>query len=209
MGPTNHRSLKAEAGIKSIADILMKHLTDKGKDWPFYVPFAALTHNSFNSPNLDGHSPMEIAFGRKPRLIPELEIDPDIKVSASFSDHYEKLNKQLQYLRENLQKFRTQRTLAMNQNTMLKSFSPGDIVYMYSPAGARLQTGSSKICAKFVGPLAVYKALSDNQYIIMSLDGKVYPYIIEATRIKAGMVQTAQGNAKTLAELKKALAVAI
>ena len=32
--PTNHQSLMAEHGIKSLASILMKHLTGLGDNWP-------------------------------------------------------------------------------------------------------------------------------------------------------------------------------
>ena len=34
--PTNHQSLMAEHGIKSLASILMKHLTGIGDNWPQY-----------------------------------------------------------------------------------------------------------------------------------------------------------------------------
>ena len=35
--PTNHQSLMAEHGIKSLANILMKHLTGLGDNWPSYL----------------------------------------------------------------------------------------------------------------------------------------------------------------------------
>ena len=51
--PTNHQSLMAEHGIKSLANILMKHLTGLGDNWPSYCKPEKLSYNSYATPNLD------------------------------------------------------------------------------------------------------------------------------------------------------------
>ena len=38
--PYNHQSLQAEHGIKSLSNILTKHLTKSEEMWPDYLPFA-------------------------------------------------------------------------------------------------------------------------------------------------------------------------
>ena len=68
--PTNHQSLIAEHGIKSIASILMKYLTGLGDNWPLYCKPAMLVYNSYATPNLDNLSPFEVAIGRKAILAP-------------------------------------------------------------------------------------------------------------------------------------------
>jgi hypothetical protein len=93
----------------------------------------------------------------------------------------------------------------MNANRESHFFSVGQIVYMYQPRGAILQTGSKKIACHFVGPLVIYQAVSPNQFLLMSLDGKVYPHLIEDTRLKPGYIRTARGNVSTLADLKAVL----
>ena len=65
----NHQSLQAEHGIKSLSNILTKHLTGSGEMWPDYLPFATLAHNTYNSLNLSNYSPYELVFGRKPMLL--------------------------------------------------------------------------------------------------------------------------------------------
>ncbi len=85
------------------------------------------------------------------------------------------------------------------------SFAEGQIVYMYHPAGAALQTGTRKIQGKFVGPLCIYKCISPTQFILMSLDGKVFPTLVEESRIKEDSIYTSKGQVKTLAELRQAL----
>ena len=53
--------------------------------------------------NLANFSPYELVFGRKPKLLLNLETMPDIKVSGTFKDYYDLLNERLQYLFKLLQ----------------------------------------------------------------------------------------------------------
>ena len=46
VAPYNHQSLQAEHGIKSLSNILTKHLTKSGEMWPDYLPFATLANNT-------------------------------------------------------------------------------------------------------------------------------------------------------------------
>ena len=75
---------------------------------------------------------------------------------------------------------------------------------MYNPSGSQLQTGSRKIQCHFVGPLAIYKCISPNQFLLMSLDGILYPVIVEEARLKPGLIATHKGSVQNMSELKKA-----
>ena len=66
---------------------------------------ATLAYNTFNSPNLGHYSPYELVFGRKPKLLLDLETDLDIKVSGTYKDYYTLLNKRLYCLHKLLQDF--------------------------------------------------------------------------------------------------------
>ena len=107
VAPYNHQSLQTEHVIKSLSNILTKHLTGLGEMWPDYLPFATLAYNTYNSPNVSNYSPYELVFGRKPKLLLYLETDPDIKVSATYKEYYDKLEKRLKYLHKILQDFKT------------------------------------------------------------------------------------------------------
>ena len=74
IAPYNHQSLQAEHGIKSLSRILTKHLSGQGQMWHKYLPLATFAHNTFNSPNLANHSPYELVFGRRPKLLLDLEM---------------------------------------------------------------------------------------------------------------------------------------
>ena len=73
VGPYNHQSLQAEHGIKPLSMILTKHLRENGQMWHKYLPLATFAYNTFSSPNLANHSPYELVFGRKPKLLLDLE----------------------------------------------------------------------------------------------------------------------------------------
>ena len=99
VSPTNHKSLQAEHGIKSLSNILMKHLSGLGDDWHLYTRPAMLT---YNTPNLDNLSPFKLALGRKPILIPRLENAPHIPITGTFAKAKQVLEQKLKYLREKL-----------------------------------------------------------------------------------------------------------
>ena len=205
VSPTNHKSLQAEHGIKSLSNILMKHLSDLGDNWHLYCRPAMMTYNTYNTPNLDNLSPFEVVFGRKPILVPKLENTPHIPVAWTFAKAKQILEQKLRYLREKLQKFRDIRLAMQNKDKEYHEYTVGQIVYMYHPKGSMLQTGSKKIKCEFVGPLAIYKCVSPNQFLLMSLDGYLYPFLVEETRIKPGYIPTTRGNVSHLVELKKAI----
>ena len=76
-----------EPGIKSLSCILTKHLIDLGQMWTKYVSLATFAYNTFNSPNVGNYSPYELTFGRKPKLLRNVETNPDIKVSRKFREY--------------------------------------------------------------------------------------------------------------------------
>ena len=59
---TNHKSLLAELGVKSLSTLLDKHLSEVWS-WFNCLPHAMLCYNPYRTPNLDGFSPYELVFG--------------------------------------------------------------------------------------------------------------------------------------------------
>ena len=208
VSPTNHQSLQAEHGIKSLSGLLVKHLSTVWS-WPSILPFSMVCYNGFSSPNLDGYSLFELVFGYKMTLDQRLEIKVDTVVSGTFRDYYEKLKKNLQYMGERLQKFRSQRMDLLNKDREYQAFEVGQIVYMYQARGSVIETGSRKIKCNYVGPLVVFKAIGPNQFLLMSLDGIIYPSMVEQSRLKHGAIWTTKGNVHTLADLRKALSTGL
>ena len=70
----------------------------------------------FNTPNLGNYSPYELTFGRKPKVLLNIESNPDIKVSKTFKEYYELLNKRIKYLQDILFSFKSQRLAMINKD---------------------------------------------------------------------------------------------
>ena len=124
---------------------------------------------------------MSLFLDNKATKSKELEIQPNVVVSRTCTDYYERLKKNLKYMRDRLQKFRSERTDLMNKNKEYHAYEVGQIVYMYQAKGSVIQTGSRKIACYFVGPLVIYKVVGTNQFLLMSLTGQIYPHLIEET----------------------------
>ena len=97
----------------------------------------------------------------------------------------------------------------LNRYRQQHAFEIGQIVYMYQARGSMVQTGSRKVACFFVGPLVIFKAVGSNQFLLMSLDGQIYPHLIEETRLKPGKIWTSKGNVTTLVELRQALSTGL
>ena len=116
IAPFNHQSIQVEHGIKSLTHILTKHLTGLGQMWTKYLSLTMFAYNTFNSPNLGNYSPYELTFGRKPKLLLNVERNPDIKVSKNFREYYESLNKRIKYLQNLLFNFKSWRLAMINKD---------------------------------------------------------------------------------------------
>ena len=141
--------------------------------WSDYLPFTTLAHNTYNSLNLSNYSPYELVFGRKLKLLLNLETDPDIKVSATYKEYYERLEKRLKYLQKVLPDFKMRWLALLNKDWEYFQYKSGDLVYIISPLMSQLRTTSRKIMVKYVRPLAVYKIIDPHNYLLMTLDGKL------------------------------------
>ena len=90
--PTRHQPLRAEHGIKSLASILMKHLTGLGDNWPLHCKPAMVVYNSYATLNLDNLSPFEVAIDSKALLAPKFEYKPRISITGPHAKALEKLH---------------------------------------------------------------------------------------------------------------------
>ena len=168
VAPYNHQSLQAEHGIKSLSHILTKDLTNLGQMWPKYLSLAMFAYNMFNISNLGNYSQYELTFGRKPEMLIDLESNPDIKVSRSFKEYYELLNKRIKYLRDILFNFKSKRLAMIIKDRGFFQYKGGDLVYIISPLTSQLHTASHKVAIKYVGPVVIYKIIHPNNYLIMT-----------------------------------------
>ena len=201
----NYQSLQVEHGIKSLSTILTKHLTEQGQILPKFLPLATLAYNTSNSPNLANYSPYELVFSRKPKILLDLETDPDIKVSGMSADYYTLSNKKLKYLQDMLQQFKSKCLAMINKDCKDFQYNSGDLVYIISPLTIQLRTTSRKVTIKYVWPLVIYKIVDTNNYLLMTLGGKILRGLFEHERLKPVTIRTSHCNVNNSVQLKQAL----
>ena len=66
ISPYNYGSSKVERQIKTVSDIIVKHLWDKGQMWLLFMTTAAYAMNTFTSKALNGFSPFQLVFVHNP-----------------------------------------------------------------------------------------------------------------------------------------------
>ena len=198
VAPFNHQSLQVEQRIKGLSTILIKHLTNLGQIWPKYLLLATFAYNMFNSLNKADFSPYELVFGRKPKIWLNLETTPNIKVSGTFKDYHELLNKRLKYLHEILQNFKSKRIALINKDRTFFQCNSGDLVYIISPLTSQLYTASRKVMIKYIGPIVVYKIIDLHNYLLMMLNGKLLRGLFEHERLKPAILRASEGNVTNL-----------
>ena len=170
VAPYNHQSLQAEHGIKSLSHILTKHLTSLGQMWTKYLSLATFTYNTFNTPNLGNYSPYKLTFGRKPKVLLNTESNPDIKVSKTFREYYELLNRRIKYSQDIPFNFKSWRLAMINKDRVNFQYRGGDLVYIISSLTSQLRVASWNIAIKYVGPVVVYKIIDPNNFLLMMLN---------------------------------------
>ena len=169
------------------------------------MPLATYAHTTFNSPNLANHSPYKLVFGRKPKLLLDLEMDLDIKLSGTYTEYFIQLGKRLEYLHKLLQDFWMKRLALINKDRDGFQYNSGDLVYNIYPLASQLRMASRKVSIKYVGPLAIYKIVDPQNYLLITLDGKLLRGLFEHKRLKPAVIRTNQGNVTNLSKLKQVM----
>ena len=86
-----------------------------------YLPLTTFAYNTFNSHNFANNSPYQLVFGRKPKILLDLETNPHITESGTFKDYYMLLYKSLQYLHKVLPDFKFKRLAMINKDRIFSN----------------------------------------------------------------------------------------
>ena len=88
ISPYNHGSSKCKRQIRTISEIIMKHLWDKGQMWPLFTTTAAYTMNTFASEALSGLSPFQLVFLRDPPDLTSLSFPKIDTIPVKHREYY-------------------------------------------------------------------------------------------------------------------------
>ena len=188
ISPYNHGSSKVERKIKTVSDIIVKHLWDKGQMWPLFATTAAYSMNTFASKALNGFSPFQLVFVCDPPDLTSLSFPKIDTIPVAHREYYNLLLARAQMVGRLLLEWRTQQALEFeNKNrqfTKEEIFEDNQMVYLLAPHSSALQTSITKFWQDFIGPLFIDTALDKMHYRLkdatsLLLDGT---YHITASR---------------------------
>ena len=165
ISPWNHGSSKAERQIQTIGNMISKHLTGKGLSWPLYATINAYAMNTFASKALQGLSPFELVFARKPGQLTSLEMPKLNTIEPEYREFFKLLMEKAKMYRDMDLEWCTLQALELhNKNRMLtniETFAENDIVYPLAPHASALQSNAQKFRQDYVGPLAIDMKIDD------------------------------------------------
>ena len=175
ISPYNHGSSEVERQIKTISDIIVKHLWDKGQMWPLFMTTAAYAMNTFASEALNGFSPFQLVFVRDPPDLMSLSFPKIDMIPVTYREYYNLLLARAQMVGRLLIDWRTQEALQFeNRNrqfTKEEIFENDQMVYLLAPHSSALQTSTMKFRQDFIGPLFIDTTLDKTHYRLKDATG--------------------------------------
>ena len=87
ISPYNHGHSKVERQIKTVSDIIAKHLWDKGQMWPLFAT-ASDAMNTFTSEALNGFSPFQLVFVGDPPDLTSLSFPKIYTIPVIYREYY-------------------------------------------------------------------------------------------------------------------------
>ena len=175
IGPYNHGSSKCERQIKTISEIIAKHLWDKGQMWPLFATTATYAMNTFASEALSGFSPFQLVFLRDPPDLTSLSFPKINTFPVNYREYCNLLLATAQMIGRLLLEWRTQQILEYEkknkQYTNEEIFQDDQMVYLLAPHSSALQTDTTKFKQDFIGPLFIDTALDKTHYRLKDTTG--------------------------------------
>ena len=125
ISPYNHGSSKCERQIKTISEIIVKHLWDKAQMWPLFATTTAYAMNTFASEALSSFSPFQLIFLRDPPDLTSLSFPKIDTIPVNNCKHYNLLLARVQMIGRLLSEWRTQQ--ALEYENKMKQYTKEEI----------------------------------------------------------------------------------
>ena len=147
ISPYNHGSSKCERQIRTIREIIMKHLWDKGQMWPLFTMTVAYAMNTFASEALSGLSPFQLVFLRDPPDLTSLSFPEIDTIPVKYREYYNLLLARAKLVGNLLLEWRTKQALEYESRAKKfrnkEIFQDNQMVYLLALHASALQTNST------------------------------------------------------------------
>ena len=209
----NHGSSKPEGQIQTIGNMISKHLTGKGSSWPLYATISVYAMNTFASNALQGPSPFELVFARKPRQLTSFEMPKLNTIKPEYREFFKLLMEKAKMYRDMDLEWRTLQALELrNKNRMLtniETFAENDIVYLLAPHVSALQSNTQKFRQDYVGPLAIDTKIDDTHYLLKDITSHTLKGDYHINRLKRAGEITPESVIKSYEQLRQQMGLPV
>ena len=145
--PYNHGSSKCKRQIRTISEIIMKHLWDKGQMWALFTTTAVYAMNTFASEALSGFSPFQLVFLRDLPDLLSLSFPKIDTLPVKHRKYYNLLLARAQFIGRLLLEWRTKQVLEYENRTKRykneEIFEDNQMVYFLAPHASVLQINTT------------------------------------------------------------------
>ena len=86
----------------------------------------------------------------------------------------------------------------INKKRSVFQYNTGNLVYIISPLTSQPRTSSREVAVKYIGSLVIYKITNPQNYLLMTLDGKILRGLFDHKRLKPATIGINQGNVSNL-----------
>ena len=87
----------------------------------------------------------------------------------------------------------------INKDRAFFQYNSRDLVHIISLLTSQLHTDSQKVTIKYVSTVVIYKIIDPDNYLPMTLDGRIMRGLLEHETLKPTNIRTSQGNVQNVA----------
>ena len=197
ISPYNHGSSKCERHIRTISEIIMKHLWDKGQMWPLFTTTAAYTMNTFASEALSSLSLFQLVFLRDQPDLTSLSFPKIDTIPVKHREYYNLLLARAQLIGNMLLEWGTKQALEYESKAKKfqneEIFQDNQMVYLLAPHASAFEMNTMKFKQDFIGPLFIDTALDKTHYRLKDATGLLLDGTYHMNHIKKGSAHTPLG----------------
>ena len=155
--------------------------------------------NTFTSKVLQGFSPFELVFAKKPRDLTAVQFKPLSEYPIPLREYVELLMKRAEFICKLQMNWKNEQVsdkhIANEMFNEVKQFTKGDIAYALALSVSELKTNRKKFVMDYIGPMAIAEVLDDTHYKLQLITDNqdILPGIWHINRLKPGAEFTPEG----------------
>ncbi len=168
----------------------------------------AYAMNTFVSPSL-GVSPYELVFLKPPPDITTLDTELDFEnIPVQVREYFDLMQERFDFYKKLVLAHKLSSQMAQVQRETHNhpdhtGFFKGQLVLLYFPDGATLQTNTRKFVRPWIGLVVIKAILDTTHYMIADWTGRLAPVIVHRNRLKSYSLQAGLGEIVSIQELQE------